>query len=263
MDGTENKENANDVKELAVSDKTENNVPVCSTRIVPDLKSKAIKAKYTFKMVYLIVCVVVFLIVALSAFLCIRYYLEKKNFKSFDLEELKKQELIIQSIEFKKFIIYGTEGSGTSLTDELQVYFVSGRADISFTDIDKLKINEEKSDIAAKILRLDYENKSNPFAVNIVINENDIYQVTRFESTPIKVSVGSSSFQKDLIKPDMSQAEIVEKNKKILKSEFERQIIDSTNPKNLAESDLYQTFLARLTEIISSVSDWENVEIQF
>lgn len=65
---------------------------------------------------------------------------------------MKKQELIVQSIEFRKFIIHGTEmhAESNKYTDELVVYHVSGRAEISLTDIDKLKINEEKSDFQKK-----------------------------------------------------------------------------------------------------------------
>ena len=194
-------------------------------------------------------------------------YIAKSKFHSFDLEELKKQELIIQSIEFKKFLIHGTEmyTESYSLNDELQVYHISGKAEISFADIDKLKINEEKSDFEKKILRLDYESnrKTNPFLVNVLINENDVYQVTRFESTPIKVQVGGFSFQKDLIKPDMSQREIVENIRIELKKEFEKQVTDSIKPKKLTESELYQTLLTRLTDIVSSMSDWKSIEISF
>ncbi len=210
---------------------------------------------------------IVVLIVTFITICCIRYYLQKKNFHSFNLEDLKKQELIIQSIEFKKFIVHGTEmdAESTAHTDELQVFHVSGRADISFVDIDKLKINEDDSDIAEKILRLDYVNdkKKNPFEVNILISEKDVNKVASFESEPVKVQVGSFALQKDLIKPDMTQAEIVQNVSSNLKEEFERQITDGVDPKHLAESDLYQTFLKRLTEIISSLSDWESVEIRF
>lgn len=198
---------------------------------------------------------------------CIRYHIEKKNFHSFNLEELKKQELVIQTIEFKKFFVHGTEmkGESSKYTDELQVYHVSGHADISFTDIDHIKINEVDSDINDKILRLNYQNdkRTSPFTVNIIINENDVNKVQSFESMPLTGEVFGFALSKDLIKPEYSQAQIVEKIKEELKKEFERQITDSVKARNLDESDLYQTFLKRLTEIIKRVSDWESVEVKF
>lgn len=194
---------------------------------------------------------------------CIRYGLEKNKFHSFDLAELKRQELILQTIEFKKFIVQGTKiaAESSKYTDEVGVYFVSGHADISFTDIENLKINEEKSDIGTKVLRLDYNNpaKKIPFSISVVINENDIYKVANMESEPIEVF----GFRKDLITPEMSQSEIVENVKEELQKEFERQIFDGVKARKLEDSDIYQTFLMRLTEIVTGLSGWKSVEVNF
>ncbi len=199
-------------------------------------------------------------IAAPVSYYCIMYYLEKKNFHSFDLNELKRQELIIQRIDFKKFFVYGTS-SENNATDELHVYHVSGHANINFKDIESLEIDTEKSDFTNKLLRLNYNNpqKAIPFDIDVVINENNIYKVQSFESDEITVG----NFKKDLIKPEMSQSQTVEVIKKELQSEFNNQIIRTIDLKKLSESDLYQTFLKRITEIITSMSDWEAVEIQF
>lgn len=194
---------------------------------------------------------------------CINYYFEKQKFHSFDLAELKRQELIFQTIEFKKFIVQGTKitTESSKYTDEVGVYFVSGHADISFTDIENLATNDEKSDIGTKTLRLDYNNPSRkiPFSISVVINENDIYKVASMESEPIDIL----GFQKGLITSEMSQSEIVENVKEELKKEFERQIFDGVKAKKLEDSDIYQTFLMRLTEIVIGLSDWESVEVNF
>ena len=124
-------------------------------------------------------CLLIILGIA-SGICCINYYLTKKKFHSFDLAELKRQEFIIQTIDFKKFLIQGTENDNQSkYTNELQVYLISGQANICFKDIEKLKIDEESSDINTKTLRLNYNNplKKIPFDIDIIISENDIYKV--------------------------------------------------------------------------------------
>ena len=116
-----------------------------------------------------------------------------------------------------------------------------------------------------KILRLDYAGggKTNPFAANIIVSENDVNKVANFESEKLNTAIGDFSFEKDVVKPDITQAELVENTRNKLRKEFENQLTDSVDPRNLSDSDVYQAFLKRLTEIISSMSDWETVEIQF
>lgn len=198
---------------------------------------------------------------ALTLFV-LSYHMGKKNFRSFDLTELKRQEFIIQTIEFKKFLMNGTEGEGGKHTDEMQVYHISGRAEVSFTDIENLAFDEEASDINAKIMRFKYDNPKRqiPFAINVIIEEKDINQVTRFESEKINIF---GLYKKDLVKPDMTQGQIVEVCKEELKKEFERQIIDATKTSKLEESDIYQTFIEQLTQVVTELSDWESVEIKF
>lgn len=220
-----------------------------------------VAVKFFKKLCKMFIPVILLLCIAAPvSYYCIMYYLEKKNFHSFDLNELKRQELIIQRIDFKKFFVYGTS-SENNATDELHVYHVSGHANINFKDIESLEIDTEKSDFTNKLLRLNYNNpqKAIPFDIDVVINENNIYKVQSFESDEITVG----NFKKDLIKPEMSQSQTVEVIKKELQSEFNNQIIRTIDLKKLSESDLYQTFLKRITEIITSMSDWEAVEIQF
>ncbi|MBR0031362.1 MAG: hypothetical protein IJP61_03640 [Treponema sp.] len=192
----------------------------------------------------------------------ILYKQRMDNFRSFDLDELKRKEFIIQTIEFKKFIVQGTEVQKPSkfskYTDEVQVFHVSGKAQVIFTDIDSLKINEADSDYSRKILRLDYEKKSGsvPFRIKILISENDIQKVAHFESEEFSFL----GFKKDLIKPDMSQAEIISVVKKNLADEFYSQVVKEFS--SGGESEVYRTFIAQLSKAIKSVSDWESVEVQ-
>ena len=197
----------------------------------------------------------------------VKAHFAKKDFREFDLEELKKQELIIQTIDFNKFLVQGTEAkkqdSLAPYTDEISVYFIKGHADISFTDIEHLKMSKDASDYEKKILRLDYVNpsKKNPFAVTVRIDENDIYLVQSFESKELSAGF----IKKDLIKPEMSGSERVRAVRQDLQGEFENQLLDfkKNNAKALEKSDLYQTFLERLSEIVSGFSDWKSVEISF
>lgn len=215
-----------------------------------------------------IVACIIFIVLPLIVY-PLRYWLEKRNFQSFSLEELKRHELIIQTIDFKKFIVQGTdpdkakgiEKALTKYTDELQVYLISGHADICFTDIENLSINEEDSDYKSKTLRLKYkypDKRNIPFDIDIVVNENDIKHVQTFESKEVNV-LGLAKI--DLIKPESSTEEKVQTVKAELGKEFERQIIG--DGRKLEELDIYQTFLERITEIIAGLSSWENVEIEF
>lgn len=216
------------------------------------------------KVIYYVGIVIV-ISVSVIGINCIQYWSAKNNFKSFNLEELKKQELIIQTIHFKKFIVSGTDVQKTTeaskFTDEVHVYFVSGWADISFSDVENLKMDEVASDIMTGTLRLNYQNskKKIPFSIDIRIEENDFYKVTSYESEPIKIG----NYKKDLIKPEMSQSEKIGLVRAELEKEFEEQILNDTNPKKLNESDLYQVFIKRLTEIITGISSWNSVEVNF
>ena len=214
--------------------------------------------------------VILFLAIVIWGGIClIKYKRQKDNFIQFNLAELKRHELIIQTIDFKKFIVQGTdpdkakgiEKALTKYTDELQVYLISGHADICFTDIENLSINEEDSDYNSKTLRLKYkypDKRNIPFDIDIVVNENDIKHVQTFESKEVNV-LGLAKI--DLIKPESTTEEKVQTVKAELKKEFERQIIG--DGRNLEELDIYQTFLERITEIIAGLSSWENVEIEF
>ena len=199
----------------------------------------------------------------------IKYWWQKRNFQSFNLEELKRQELIIQTIDFKKFIVQGTDPDKANglekalikYTDELQVYLISGHADVCFTDIENLTIDEDGSDYSNKTLRLKYkypDKRRIPFDIDIIVDENDIKHVQTFESKEVNV-LGLAKI--DLIKPESTTEEKVQSVKSELKNEFERQIIGEG--KKLEELDIYQTFAKRLEEIISGLSDWEKVEIVF
>ena len=61
----------------------------------------------------------------------------------------------------------------------------------------------------------------------------------------------------------MSQSEKIGLVRAELEKEFEEQILNDTNPKKLNESDLYQVFIKRLTEIITGISSWNAVEVNF
>ena len=91
--------------------------------------------------------VLVFLIVLLIIIPAWRKWKIEQDFKSFDLSELMRDEFIIQTIDFNKFIVYGTEENGGTILDdlffkykdELKVYHIEGRTEVIFNEIDKLR----------------------------------------------------------------------------------------------------------------------------
>ncbi len=180
-----------------------------------------IKAREKFKIIFPIVLVLC--VLGPTIFYCMKYYLEKSAFHSFNLAELKRQELIIQTIEFKEFLVQGTdvdkakglEKTDTKYTDELSVYMVSGHADVCFTDIKNLMMDEEKPDISTKTLRPNYKNPGRqiPFDIDVIIDEKNIYQVTSFESEPVKLL----NYKMDIIKPESTGTERVQNVKQELK----------------------------------------------
>ena len=147
------------------------------------MKIEKLKKFLSLSVMSLLLLAIAFIIVNVLV-----YKHKMDTFKSFDLDALRRQDFIVQTIEFKKFIVQGTDVSSQSAlgayTDEVQVYHISGTAEIFFTDMESLSMNETDSDYAKKILRLDYDKKSSgaPFAVNIVVSEKNIQKVAHFES---------------------------------------------------------------------------------
>lgn len=210
------------------------------------------------------------LLVAWGTFWGIRHYKMMESFQSFDLSKLAQEEFIFQTIEFKKFVPYGTNGdfsvigsitlnSLSEFVDELQIYYVSGRADVMFRHLDEnhLVMNEKDSDYDKKILRLDYKGSGqSPFDVEVAINDKDIYQVYK------KLSKKPAGI--DLVKADKSPDEVVADAKERLTAEFKAQLqSELAKPEELKKSELYQDFLKQFTKMVSAVSDWEQVEINF
>ena len=195
---------------------------------------------------------------AFFAWQSIAYYKEEKSFKSFDLKNLAQKDFIFQSIAFRKFLVYGTTG-GSDLTDELQIYYVAGEATLSFSDVDSLSIDTDRSDYAKKILRLNYapaDSRKMPFDIAVLINENDIYPVADYESQKF---LGAF----DLVPRDKNEAMMIQQAKERLKTEFEEQLLSDMEKGSLSESDTYQAFLKKFTEMVRNASDWETVEIDF
>lgn len=221
------------------------------------MKIEKLKKFLSLSVMSLLLLAIAFIIVNVLV-----YKHKMDTFKSFDLDALRRQDFIVQTIEFKKFIVQGTDVSSQSAlgayTDEVQVYHISGTAEIFFTDMESLSMNETDSDYAKKILRLNYDKKSSgaPFAVNIVVSEQNIQKVAHFESKEFSLF----SIKKDLIKPDMTQSQIVAAVKAELSSEFYEQIVGTNTPTEKLE--IYQTFLRQLSQSIQALSDWESVEIQ-
>lgn len=217
------------------------------------------------KIISSIFLLLILLFIAYTTFCIIRYRNEINNFRSFDLNSLNQRDFIIQTVEFKKFFVQGTEVSNptdsTKYTDELQIFHVSGNALISFTEMKNLFINETDCDYENKILRLKHSGANVfPFKAEIEITEKDIQKVASMESKEMNFL----GMKKDLIKLEMSQAEIMQTLKKELQEEFEKQIFgNKSDSKNLESLEIYQTFLRQLTEIIKTNSQWEKVEIEF
>ena len=222
------------------------------------------KRKFSKKIIKYLVFFFAFLFICFVLTPAIIDYFQRKNFKSFDLKDLAEQELQIQQIDFKKFFVFGTENKGNpgSFFDELQVYYVSGHAIISFVDINALEISSEDSDYKNKICRIKYKaDKENPFKVTIIIDENKTYKVVNFESRTIKLK----NFEIDLITPELTQAQIVARIKDNLQKEFEKQILPKTkNPNELEKDKLYQAFISRLEELIIEIEPkWKSVQVEF
>ncbi len=174
------------------------------------------------------------------------------------MKNLAQKDFIFQSIAFRKFLVYGTTG-GSDLTDELQIYYVAGEATLSFSDVDSLSIDTDRSDYAKKILRLNYapaDSRKMPFDIAVLINENDIYPVADYESQKF---LGAF----DLVPRDKNEAMMIQQAKERLKTEFEEQLLSDMEKGSLSESDTYQAFLKKFTEMVRNASDWETVEIDF
>lgn len=196
-----------------------------------------------------------------------------KKFSQFDLKQLRSQELIFQTYDFNKFIAYGTKQDrvlANDYTDEMNVYYVKGSANLSFPDIANLKTVWEKCDYDKAILYLTYKKPANEsmFKIDVVIAPEDIYFVTGIESKTVSIPI----IGKDFVKSE-SPSESIQRAKEAVKKEFEKQILDvepklrmkgqEGQPVNLCDNEIYSAFIAALTDLVRSNSSWKSVEIYF
>ncbi len=186
----------------------------------------------------------------------------EKQYKSFDLSELMRDEFIIQTIDFNKFIVYGTEENGGTILDdlffkykdELKVYHINGRAEVIFNEINKLKTVEEDFDYEKGICRFAYDSPDykNAFAVKVYIESIEVVQ--DFESEKF---IGI-----DLKKPDITEATIIEENRVKLEKDFKDQLTKGINKKNVTNSDVYESFILALEKMVNNYG-YSKVAIAF
>lgn len=188
--------------------------------------------------------------------------MSKKNFKQFNLAELLRDELIIQTIDFNKFIVFGTEEDFGSILeeklfkyrDELKVYHVKGRAEVIFNEIDKLRVNEEDFDYEKGICSFVYEQPDYKQAFNVRVYLEEMEVVQDFESEKF---LGI-----DLKKPNQTQYEVIEKIQTNLEKEFHNQIVKGINKKNIANSDVYRNFILALQKMVEPYN-YKQVKVAF
>ena len=194
-----------------------------------------------------------------------------KAFKQFDIKELNSQDFIFQTIDFYKFIPYGTDEKrifANQYNDEMTVYYVKGTASVSFNHLDRLEPLWESCiyDEENSILLLKYDTSKYPdeslFNVEVHIDSNDIQVPASIESRTLDIPLKEIDF----VKPENPDVTI-QRAKEDIKKEFERELfqpLEAKSKKNLCiENDTYAAFLNSLTELISNNSRWKNVEIVF
>lgn len=215
--------------------------------------------KIVFRVLYSIVFVSIFVIAIYSAY----FFSQKKKYSSFDLEKyVNPEELIFQSIDFNKFIVYGTDNnritSNTNLadyTDEMQVYFIKGTVDVSLgSQLKTAKIDWAKTDLIKKKLCLEFDLSGSKeiFRTNVRVESKDFYLVTNIES-------------KKMMKMDLVQNknpdELLLKIKEDLEKEFSKQI----NSSNIKDTQEFKAFEESLEEIIcaSNQDKWKSVSVSY
>lgn len=188
--------------------------------------------------------------------------IREDKFKSFNLSELLREELIIQTINFNKFVVFGTEENAGSILDdlffkyedELKVYHIEGRAEVIFREINKLRAVEEDFDYEKGICAFSYDSPDykNAFTVKVYIENIEVVQ--DFESEQF--------LGLDLKRPDQTQSQIIEKTKEKLEKEFVNQITKGITKKNIANSDVYKTFILSLEKMVEPFG-WQSVRVAF
>ena len=215
------------------------------------------KNKMLISIITLILVVAIFIVIPF-----LRKKVIENNFKSFDLSELLRDELIIQTIDFNKFIVYGTEEEQLNIineflfkyNDELKVYHIQGRAEVIFREIDKLRIVEEDLDYEKGICKIAYDSPDykNAFTVKVYIENIEVVQ--DFESEKF---IGI-----DLKRPDQTQSKIIENTKNKLEEEFKNQITKGITKKNITSSDAYKSFILSLEKLVQNYG-YKTVEVAF
>lgn len=215
--------------------------------------------KLLYRILYSIVLILIFIIAIYSA-----YFLnQKKKYNSFNLEKyLNPEELVFQSINFNKFIVYGTDDKRVTAntylekyTDELQVYFIKGTVDISLgNELKNATIDWAKTDLTKRNLCLvfDLSDSKEIFKTNVRVSSKDFYLVTNLESQEM--------MNIDLVK-NKNPDELLLKVKNDLEEEFSKQI----NSSNIKNSQEFKAFEESLEKIICSQNQdkWKSVSVSY
>lgn len=215
--------------------------------------------KIIYRILYSIVLILIFIIAIYSAY----FFSQKKKYSSFELDRyLNPEELVFQSINFNKFIVYGTDDkritANTYLgnyTDEMQVYFIKGTVDISLgNELKTATIDWAKTDMIKKNLCLmfDLSDSKEIFKTNVRVSSKDFYLVTNLESQEM--------LKMDLVK-NKNPDEMLLKVKADLEQEFSKQV-NSSNIKNTEE---FKAFEESLEKIICSQNQdkWKSVSVSY
>ena len=138
--------------------------------------------------------------------------------------------------------------------DELKVYHIEGRAEVIFREINKLRAVEEDFDYEKGICAFSYDSPDykNAFTVKVYIENIEVVQ--DFESEQF--------LGLDLKRPDQTQSQIIEKTKEKLEKEFVNQITKGITKKNIANSDVYKTFILSLEKMVEPFG-WQSVRVAF
>ena len=207
--------------------------------------------------VVLLVCVYICIIMP-----WIQKKIKENSFESFNLSELLREELIVQTIDFNKFIVYGTEENAGSILDdlffkykdELKVYHIKGRAEVIFKEIDKLRAVDEDFDYENGIYAIVYDSPDykNAFTVKVYIENIEVVQ--DFESEKF--------LGLDLKRPDNTQTQVIEEAREKLEKEFKEQITKGITKKNITNSDAYKAFILSLEKMVNQFK-WKTVRVKF
>lgn len=144
------------------------------------------------------------IILAVFAYIAVRNERESRSASSVEKFINKTPKFVFKKIKFCKYVAYGKPDGTGEWTNKLDIFHISGTAELYIDLKDNLKCDSVRTNYAEKKLYLVYTSKSIPFEIDIDIPTSDVVNVEtieprRLDSTETKAAAEKVSVVTEVI----------------------------------------------------------------